>query len=298
MPCDFGSGSFCATMAKLDITHLINIFISGQQAGIMGRMVLNWGNTPMQMFRIQHKEITDLAAGRFDSWVKGDNSAMSKVSKIMYYGAIQSAVFFSLQTALLAVLDSPDEDVIKQKEIRTLNGILDSYLLGFGVTGKAASTVKNTMMEYVKQEEKGYRADHAYTMLQALSFSPPVSVKARKFYSFTETMRINEELMKRRGFHLDNPALDAMGKIVSVTTNAPLDRVVSKLNNIQTAIQGDMEAWQRAWLMLGWNRYNLGIDDPDINMLKKEIKGEKKKPSGYKPKVYKPKVYKPKVYTP
>ena len=33
MPCDFGSGSFCATMAKLDITHNINIFIPGQQAG-------------------------------------------------------------------------------------------------------------------------------------------------------------------------------------------------------------------------------------------------------------------------
>ena len=113
-------------------------------------------------------------------------------------------------------------------------------------------------------------------MLQGLSFSPPVSVKARKFYSFTETMRINEELMKRRGFHLDNPALDAMGKIVSVTTNVPLDNVVSKLNNIQTAIQGDMEAWQRAWLILGWNRYNLGIDDPDINLLKETIKKEKK----------------------
>ena len=68
-----------------------------------------------------------------------------------------------------------------------------------------------------------------------------------------------------------------MGKMVSVTTNVPLDRVVSKLNNIQMALETDLEAWQRIWLMLGWNRYSLGIDDPDINMLKEQIKKEKKK---------------------
>ena len=48
-------------------------FISQQQAGIAGRMFLNWGNTPMQMFRIQHKDILDLSAGRFDSYTEGTN---------------------------------------------------------------------------------------------------------------------------------------------------------------------------------------------------------------------------------
>jgi hypothetical protein len=92
-----------------------------------------------------------------------------------------------------------------------------------------------------------------------------------------QTMKYNEKIIEKRGLHLDNPALDAMGNIVSVTTNVPLDRVVSKLNNIQMALETDLEAWQRTWLMLGWNRYNLGIDDPDINMLKEQIKKEKKK---------------------
>ena len=47
MPCDFGSGSFCATMAKLDITHLINIFISGQQAGY-NSWGCNWWSAKIQ----------------------------------------------------------------------------------------------------------------------------------------------------------------------------------------------------------------------------------------------------------
>ena len=30
------------------------------------------------------------------------------------------------------------------------------------------------------------------------------------------------------------------------------------------------------WLVLGWNRYNLGIKDPDLVKLKEEIKQRKK----------------------
>jgi hypothetical protein len=88
-------------------------------------------------------------------------------------------------------------------------------------------------------------------------------------------MKFNKDEIKEKGFSLDNPALDAAGKMVSVTTNAPLDRVVTKLNNIDMAVNGDLDAWQRMWLMLGWNKYNLDINDPNINRNKKKDKKKK-----------------------
>ena len=41
-------------------------------------------------------------------------------------------------------------------------------------------------------------------------------------------------------------------------------------------MKNDREFWQRVMLLGGWNVYNLGLDDPDIANLKKNIK---KKPS-------------------
>jgi hypothetical protein len=228
------------------------------------------------MFRIQHREMMDLAAGRFENWIQGDNSAAVKVSKIMYYGAIQSAIFYSLQTALVAIMGSGEEEAIKQKEIRALNGIVDSYLTGYGVAGKVVAGIKNTAMEYVKQQEKGWNTDHTYTMLQALNIAPPIGVKARKFYNATQTMKFNKDVIKERGFHLDNPALDAFGNIVSVGTNVPLDRALYLLDSMGAAITEDLTAWQRMWLVLGWNRHNLGIEDPDLVKLEEEIKKRKK----------------------
>jgi hypothetical protein len=250
-------------------------FISKSQAGIAGRVLLNWANTPIQMFRVQYKEIMDIAAGRFEGYTTGENSLKAKISKIAYYGFIQSAVFFSLQQALWAIMGSDDEDFIKQKEMRVLNGILDSYMLGYGVPGKLASTVKNTIMQYIKQEEKGYRANHAYTLLEAIGFSPPANVKARKFYSYTQIMKYSKDLIKERGFHIDNPAAEAYGKLISAITNVPLDVVVRKMNNLENMLENDRTAWQRLWLFLGKTPYTLGIEDPDIASGKKRKRKKK-----------------------
>ena len=248
-------------------------FISKSQAGIAGRLLLNWANTPIQMFRVQHKEIMDIAAGRFEGYTTGENSLKAKVSKIAYYGFIQSAIFFSMQQALWAIMGSDDEDFVKQKELRVLNGMLDSYMLGYGVPGKLASTVKNTIMEYVAQEERGQRANHAYTLLEATSFSPPANVKARKFYSYTQTMKYKKDIIKERGFHIDNPAAMAYGKLISSTTNFPLDVIVKKMNNLDNMLENDRTAWQRLWLFFGKTPYILGIEDPDI------VSGRKRKKS-------------------
>ena len=50
----------------------------------------------------------------------------------------------------------------------------------------------------------------------------------------------------------------------------------NKLLNIDNALDDNNQWWQRAALMLGWNTWDLGIKDKDIEAVKEEIKEEKK----------------------
>ena len=60
-----------------------------------------------------------------------------------------------------------------------------------------------------------------------------------------------------KGFALDNPAYEAASKVVSATTNIPLDRLFSKVNNISSAMAEDTETWQSVAMMLGWPEWQI-----------------------------------------
>jgi hypothetical protein len=85
--------------------------ISQQQASTLGRLILAWQNTPMQMTRLTKKALSDLVNGR--------GSAKANISRILYYGLIQNIIFGTLQTGLSFLLfgaDSEEEDK-KRKQI-------------------------------------------------------------------------------------------------------------------------------------------------------------------------------------
>ena len=130
-------------------------------------------------------------------------------------------------------------------------------------------------MTFLDQRDRGFRADHAYTLLQLLSFSPPIGSKARKVYSSIKTDQYNKDVYMRRGFTLDNPIWQAIGNVVEGITNVPLGRMSNKMLNIDNALDENNKWWQRAALLLGWNTWDLGIRDPDIEKIKKDIKKEK-----------------------
>ena len=153
--------------------------------------------------------------------------------------------------------------------------MIDSWLSGIGVGGKAISTIKNTILEYLEQKDKGWNADHAYTLLALLGFSPPIGSKARKIYSSIQTEKFNKDVFKERGFSIDNPIWSAIGNIVEGVTNFPLGRLSQKMLNLDNAIDSSNEWWQRVALVLGWNTWDLGIKDPDIEAVKTQIKEEK-----------------------
>ena len=248
--------------------------ISQQQADALGRLILSFQNTPMQYGRIMDKAFRDIINRRGDT--------KTHVSKIAYYGVAQGILFTALQSALFASWGDEDDEVRDKKTQRMLNGIVDSWLSTFGYGGKGIATLKNTLLEYQKQRAKDLdeefmtRPDHTYTILTALSFSPPIGSKLRKIYSSIQTERFNRDIMRERGFKVDNPAFSAIGNVIEAITNLPLARLSNKLRNLENALDSRNETWQRVALALGWNTWDLGIKDQDIEALGENIKERKK----------------------
>ena len=241
--------------------------ISEQQAGPLGRFILAFQNTPMQYTRMIKKAALDLANGRGD--------AKTNVSKIVYYGAMQNFIFSALQNALFALaFDEEEDEKTQQRYSRIANNMSDTILRGTGIYGAAASTLKNIALQFIRQEQKGHRADHAYTVIEGINLSPPIGSKIRKLYSATQAIKFNRDEVAEMGFHIDNPAYDAIANTTSAITNIPLDRAIRITDNARAALDKNNQAWQRIALVLGWNTWDLGIEQNKSKKSKKEKKKE------------------------
>jgi hypothetical protein len=241
--------------------------VSKEQASILGRMVLAFQNVTMQYSRRMKKAIIDLAKGRGDF--------KTNVSRILYYGFVQNMVFNALQSALFALSfdDDLDEEKKYNKQVRVANGMMDSILRGLGVPGAVLATSKNVVMEYYKQNAKGFKGDQAYTLLQMFNISPPIGSKARKAYSAFQTEKFNKKIIPEMSlFDISNPRWQSIGTLVEATTNVPMGRAVQKANNIKQALSEDHENWQRISLMLGYNTWDVGVTDSDVLKIKEESK--------------------------
>ena len=242
--------------------------ISQQQASPLGRYILAFKNTPMQYARLMKKSWLDLINGRGD--------AKTNMGKIIYYGMVQNLIFSALQTSLGAMIGDDDEEKDAKAHERTINSMIDSILGGLGFGGNAVVTLKNMIMEHNKQENKGWNADHTYTILKFFSFSPTLGSKGRKLYSAIQTRKFNEDVMKEMDLlDIDNPTWSVIANIVSAITNIPLDRLVKKIDNLDAAITEDITTMQRFALLMGWNTWDLDIDDSDVLAVEDEIKKDK-----------------------
>ncbi len=258
--------------------------VSQQQASGLGRIILAFANTPMQYARETKKAVLDLVNGRGDT--------KTNVSKIIYYGAVQNIIFGALQSAYFAVLmgETDDEETdLTDKQIeerdeenkskfnRILNSALDSQLRGMGVTGAVVSTIKNTIIRYIEEEGKGWNMQRDMVLIEALKLSPPISSKIRKLNTAMKSWSYNEATIEEMELSdPNNPIWEVIGNVVSATTNIPLDRVVSKLQNTNAAISQDLEAWQRLALFMGWNTWDLDIE-LESKVEAREIADQKKK---------------------
>ena len=243
--------------------------VSQQQASVLGRMVLAFQNVTMQMGRLTKKAMSDLMNGRGDF--------KTNVSKIVYYAVVQNIVFAALQTGLAALMWGEDEEEIENRTRRSLNQALDSFLRGTGLYGALLSTLKNVIIQWHLQKDKPFGRRDKWKIAQEMaSLSPPIGAKMRKIMSAFDTEVFNEGVGKKLGFRIENPEIQKWAKIIEATTNLPLARIVNKANNLEEAITGNHLLWQKAGLILGWSRWDVGIKDEELEKAKEEAKEERK----------------------
>ena len=85
----------------------------------------------------------------------------------------------------------------------------------------------------------------------------------------------NKDAIKEMGLDIDNPAYEAVGNVVSGTTNVPLDRILANINNVRAAMDKNNAAWQRLATLMGWNRWDVGIPNREVDKVKEDIKKRK-----------------------
>jgi predicted kinase len=251
--------------------------ISQQQRSLIGRIVLQFGNTQLQYVRIQKRAVQDLVNGRGD-W-------RANISKIVYYGAIQNLLFNALQSGLAWALFDEDEDDEQlteankeQKLERALNGAIDSQLKGLGIQGAVIAGVKNALLTIAEQtDKKSPKFEDALDDL--LSIAPALGSKIRKLKSAARTVSWNRKEIKEKGFSMDNPAYLAGAQVISAVFNIPLDRAAMKMNNMRNILNPATENWQKVALALGWSGWDVGLpyfglakDKPVLTETEKQVK--------------------------
>jgi len=224
---------------------------SNIQASTQGRLLFAFNNTPFQMTRIMKKAVLDLVNRRGDT--------KTNISKIIYYGAIQNILFYSLQQASMAVLfglgddeeDEKKQKTAKEKRDRLLNSVLDGILRGSGLPGAIISTAKNVILEYYVQDAKDpFVQDHGKTIIAALNFSPPLGSKASRIYTGLKGKKFEKTIFD---------AIKNKSKIAAAITNIPVDRMVTKIDNMRVAVNQPIEDWKRLALLAGWDQWSLGV---------------------------------------
>ena len=247
--------------------------LSNQQVSVVGRLFLAFQNTPMQMTRLTKKAVLDLINGR--------GSRKANLSRIVYYSTIQNMIFSFFQNALFALtgLDDEDEDdqrLINTKTERAINSVLDGVLRGSGVGGATIASLKNALITWKKENDKGWTGDDTKVIIELLNVSPAIGIKARKIHGAMKSYKYNKKILNEIGYDNPNhPYYGIAGSLTSAAFNVPLDRIFTKASNLKAATQQEAEAWQRAALFLGYNTWDIGLKDPEI-----EEAGEKTKKKG------------------
>ena len=233
--------------------------ISMNQASTKGRILLSFLNTPFQYSRIIKRSVVDLAKGRGD--------VANNIAKIVYYSAIQNIMFNFLQNALFSIIWDDDDErdetgkgKFDQAKIRAVSGSLDTLLRGSGLQGVIVSTVKNIIIKWY--EKSGDPKGYGDVLLEAANIAPSIGIKARALAKSYKAVEYNKDEIEYKGFSLDNTyALEALTSLTSAATNVPVDRLMQKTENIGNALNEEYEMWQRVAFAMGYNKWNLGIND-------------------------------------
>jgi len=254
--------------------------ISAQQAGPFGRFILAFANTPMQYNRIIKRSFQDLINKR--------GNAKENISRIIYYSFLQNLLFNYLQQGLyaMAFMSEEEED---DKIMNTANGMVDSILRGMGYAGAVVSGLKNFSLKWFEESEKEGFQSRGDAWQELLSVVPPVQAKIRDLSSAGKEIDYNSDLAEAMGWRvnediLSSPYYKSTVLLTEAATNLPLAKLMLRIENA-LSINSDYETIQNWGLLLGWNKWNLGIDmkaeKKDLEK-KYRVKSSKSSKGGYK----------------
>ena len=256
--------------------------VSKQQASVIGKVILNFQNVTSQFNRLGKKAFQDIYNRRITKPNATQmQSDISNAARITYYFAVQNAIFYTLQTALFAMMfDDDEEDVnnlfIKKKE-RLINGSIDSVLRGSGLIGGVVATLKNVAIAFARQRDVNYNPDESAVALEALNLSPVLGIKLRKIVNAEKTLNYNKKVIKEmETFDIDNPQWSAVTNYTEALTNVPLNRLYNKTQNVRQALNNEHSAWERSLMFLGWSQYNLNLENKKMEEIKEKVRSKKK----------------------
>ena len=256
--------------------------VSQQQASIIGKIILNFQNVTSQFNRLGKKAFLDIKNRRI---TKPNTTQMqsdiSNAARITYYFAVQNFIFYTLQTALFAMMFDDDEEdnnnLFLKKRERLINGSIDSVLRGSGIAGGVISTLKNVAIAYARQRDVNYNPDESAVVVEALNFSPVLGIKARKIVNAEKTLNYNKKVIdKMDNLDIDNPVWSAVTNYIEGFTNLPLNRLYQKTQNIRQGFSNEHAAWERVLLFLGWSQYNLNLENKKMDKIKESTKKNNK----------------------
>ena len=161
--------------------------------------------------------------------------------------------------------------------------MVDTILRGSGLAGAVVSTLKNGILRYYKEEDKGYTADHTQTILELMNISPPIGSKFRKVYSAIQTEKYEKDVIGEMGWDVTvdgklnpSPRYQTVANIASAAVNLPLDRALVEVKGITEALDSRNTAYQRIALGLGWRTWDVNAKNEEQDYVKVVSKQTKK----------------------
>ena len=234
---------------------------SKQQAEPIGRIILAFANTPSQYARIMKRSAQDLYNGR--------GKPATHISRLVYYGVIQNAVFNYLQQAMFAAMmgddDESDEEMTEIQEasndkklLSVANSMTDGILRGIGVAGVIFSVLKNLGIKIYQRSDKKRNKDYKMTIYEELiKMSPPLSSKLSKLGKAGSTIEWGQKEIEFDKMSLKHPYVTASASAIAGVTSLPVDRAVGMAIDAVDVASADTEAWMKPLIIMGWPKWQL-----------------------------------------
>lgn len=239
--------------------------LSSQQRHPVLKMFLAFGNTSGQYSRIIVKSMKDIKNGRGDF--------KTNVGKILYYAAIQNAIFTAAQNALFRFfLDEDEEDLEKllasSEFERTMNSMIDNLARGFGVYGALAVVLKNTAYKYVEVTDPEWKKEHFYgdpsveIIKTASGVMPALSRKVTGVTQLMTNISFHNSMVKKTGddAYWDENTIEGWAGFTEAFANVPVKRLMQKYDNLSAAYNNDYNMVLRIANVVGWPEWQV---DPE-----------------------------------